>query len=99
MTEQFNIISQDAHGKFSTSNRLARAAQGLSLSEKRIIALALAGQDSKSPSKLAEASTVRGWKFKILELDYAGALSIDPNTAYDQLRAGAEWLFERHVTY
>lgn len=100
MTEEFEVVSSDeAQAKVSMSNRLARSAQGLSLSEKRIVALALASEDSKSTSRLAEASTERGWKTKIRALDYADAFSVDANTAYDQLKSAADRLFERQVTY
>ena len=59
---EFEAVSGEAQAKVSMSNRLARSAQGLSLSEKRIVALALASEDSKSISRLVEASTGRGWK-------------------------------------
>ena len=99
MAEEFEVVSGEARAKVTMSNRLARAAQGLSLSEKRIVALALASEDSKSTSRLAEASTERGWKTKIRALDYAEAFGVDANTAYDQLKAAADRLFERQVTY
>lgn len=81
------------------SNSLARSAQGLSLSEKRIVALALSAENSKSPSKLAESTTPLGWKARIRAHDYAEAFGVDPNTAYDQLKSASEKLFERTVTY
>lgn len=102
MAEEFElqvVSSGDAQTKVTMSNRLARAAQGLSLSEKRIVALALSLEDSKSPSRLAEASTERGWKTKVKAVDYAKAFNIDTNTAYDQLKGAADKLFERQVTY
>ena len=81
------------------SNSLARAAQGLSLSEKRIVALALSSQNSKSPSKLAESTTSAGWKAKIRALEYAETFGLDPNTAYDQLKTASERLLDRMVTW
>ena len=96
---EFEAVSGEAQAKVSMSNRLARSAQGLSLSEKRIVALALASEDSKSISRLVEASTGRGWKTKVKAIDYAAAFNVDTNTAYDQLKAAADRLFERHVTY
>lgn len=102
MAEEFElqVVSPDeAQARVTMSNRLARSAQGLSLSEKRIVALALSNEDSKSPSRLAEASTERGWKTKVKAVDYAKAFNIDANTAYDQLKAAADRLFERQVTY
>lgn len=99
MADEFKVVPGEAQAKVTMSNRLARSAQGLSLSEKRIVALALANQDSKSTSRLAEASTERGWKTKVRAIDYAEAFNIDANTAYDQLKAAADRLFERQVTY
>ena len=99
MAEEFEVMSRENQAKVTMSNRLARSAQGLSLSEKRIVALALANEDSKSTSRLAEASTEHGWKTKIKAHDYAEAFNIDANTAYDQLKAASERLFERIVTY
>ncbi|OIQ78958.1 replication initiation protein [mine drainage metagenome] len=81
------------------SNRLARAAQGLSLSEKRIICAGLANTDSKSASNLAEATTDLGWKLTVHSLDYANTFNVEPQTAYEQLKAAADRLFERHVRY
>ena len=95
----FEVASDETPAKVTMSNRLARSAQGLSLSEKRIVALALVREDSKSTSRLAEASTERGWKTQIRAIDYAEAFNIDANTAYDQLKAAADRLFERQVTY
>jgi plasmid replication initiation protein len=100
MAEKFEVVaSEDVQTKVSMSNRLARSAQGLSLSEKRIVALALATVDSKSTSRLAEATTELGWKTKIKAHDYADAFGIDANTAYDQLKAASDRLLERMVIY
>ena len=99
MTQEFEVIPDQSQAKVTMSNRLARSAQSLSLSEKRIVALALSSEDSKSISRLVEASTDRGWKTKVKAVDYAKAFNIDANTAYDQLKAAADRLFERQVTY
>jgi len=100
MAEKFEVTaSEDTQTKVSMSNRLARSAQGLSLSEKRIVALALATVDSKSTSRLAEATTELGWRTKIKAHDYADAFNIDTNTAYDQLKAASDRLLDRMVIY
>lgn len=100
MAEKFEVTaSEDIQTKVSMSNRLARSAQGLSLSEKRIVALALATVDSKSTSRLAEATTELGWRTKIKAHDYAAAFNIDTNTAYDQLKAASDRLLDRMVIY
>lgn len=82
----------------SMSNRLARAAQGLNLAEKRLVALGLANTDSVSGRGLA-IGTNSGWKMKVTALEYAETFGVDPTTAYEQLKAASEKLFERYVRY
>lgn len=96
MSEKLEVVSTR---NVSMSNSLARAAQGLSLSEKRIVALALSSQNSKSPAKLAESTTLAGWKATIRALEYAETFELDPNTAYDQLKTASERLLDRLVTW
>lgn len=98
MADEFEVLTREHQAKVTMSNRLARSAQGLSLSEKRIVALALSNEDSKSTSRLAEAST-KGWPTTIKAQDYAEAFGIDPNTAYDQLKAASKRLYERSITF
>lgn len=80
------------------SNRLARAAQGLNLSEKRLVALGLAGTDSIPLKGLALAANA-GWKMKISAQEYAEAFDISSTAAYEQLKDAASNLFERYVRY
>lgn len=82
----------------SMSNRLARAAQGLNLAEKRVVALALAETDSVPLKGLALANNA-GWKIKINAMEYAETFHLHPTSAYEQLRSAAENLFERYVRY
>lgn len=99
MSDDFPITNTQDNRQVSMSNSLARSAQGLSLSEKRIIALALSNENSKSPHKLAESTTPAGWKARIRAHDYAEAFGLDPNTAYDQLKSAAEKLYERSISF
>lgn len=99
MTDELEILSSQSDRIVSMSNSLARSAQGLSLSEKRIVALALSTENSKSPSKLIEATGSHGWKVRIRAHDYADTFGVDPNTAYDQLKSASKKLFDRKVTY
>lgn len=71
----------------SMSNALARGAQGLSLSQKRLIALALAKTDSVSSRDLANSKG--GWQIRLLAHEYAEIYDVDADTAYTQLRTGA----------
>jgi len=82
----------------SMSNRLARAAQGLNLPEKRLVALALADTDSV-PMKGLALATNAGWKARVNALEYAETFGVHPTTAYEQLKAAAENLFERYFRY
>jgi plasmid replication initiation protein len=83
----------------SMSNRLARSTQGLNLAEKRLVALGLASTDSVPLRGLALATANSGWKMKITALEYAEAFDVHPTTAYEQLKAASERLFDRYVRY
>lgn len=82
----------------SMSNRLARAAHGLNLAEKRLVAIGLAGTDSVPVRGLMLAANA-GWKMKVTAMEYAEAFDLHPTTAYEQLKSAAEKLFERYVRY
>lgn len=82
----------------SMSNRLARAAQNLNLAEKRLVALGLAFTDSVSNHALQLAANA-GWVMRISAASYAEAFKVDTTTAYEQLEAACNNLFERYVTY
>jgi plasmid replication initiation protein len=77
----------------SMSNALARGAQGLNLSQKRIIALALAFTDSVSVRD-AVAGNMNGWTVRLFAGDYAQTYEVDLDTAYTQLRTGARSLLK-----
>lgn len=77
----------------SMSNALARGAQGLSLSQKRIIALALANTDSL-PARDLIAGQMNGWTVRLSASDYADAYEVDANTAYEQLKASSRSLMK-----
>ena len=88
--------AQDRH--VSMSNRLARSAQGLNLAEKRLVALGLASTDSVPQKGLALAANA-GWKIRVTAMEYAETFGVHPTTAYEQLKAASEKLFERYVRY
>ena len=93
------LAIEDAQDRYvSMSNRLARSAQGLNLSEKRLVALGLAGTDSVPLKNLVLAANA-GWKMKVTALAYAEAFDVHPTTAYEQLKSSSEKLFERYVRY
>lgn len=82
----------------SMSNRLARSAQGLNLSEKRLVAIGLASTDSV-PLKALTLGVNSGWKMRVSAQEYAEQYGISANVAYEQLKSSSEKLFERYVRY
>lgn len=76
------------------SNALNRAAHGLTLGEKRVIAWAVSTLDSRQVLKPWEVPTTR-----ISALDFAREFKIDSATAYEQLQAAAKTLYNRSITF
>ncbi|WP_176439246.1 replication initiation protein [Puniceibacterium sediminis] len=72
------------------SNSIVSAAHALKLSEKRIMSAALAKLDSMS--KKAPTKPIR-----ITALEFAECFGIDETTAYEQLKSGAEGLYNRSI--
>lgn len=75
----------------SMSNALARGAQGLNLSQKRILAMAMALTDSVPAKDLMDGSR-NGWTVRLSAADYAETYSVDIYTAYNQLKTAARAL-------
>jgi plasmid replication initiation protein len=76
------------------SNALTRAAHGLTLGEKRVIAWAVSTLDSRQVLKPGEVPTTR-----ISAMDYAKEFEVDSDTAYDQLQGAAKALYNRSITF
>lgn len=76
------------------SNSLTRAAHGLTLSEKRIMAAAISKLDSRKPPMPGECPVIR-----LTAAEYADTFDVDLNTAYDQLQAASRMLFKRYITF
>ena len=77
------------------SNALTRSAHSLSLSEKRIVAACIAKTD-----QIPNMSQVRqrgAWLVRLSASDYAEAFGVNLDTAYDQLQAASENLFNRYI--
>lgn len=79
----------------SMNNALARAGHGLTLSEKRLIALAISTFDSAG----SKPDITKPPRSRISAADYAEVFGVSTDTAYDQLQAAAEHLFERKITF
>ena len=79
----------------SMSNALTRAAHGLSLAEKRIVAACIAKTD-QIPN-MAQVRQRGAWLVRLSAMDYAETFGVSLDTAYDQLHAASENLFKRYV--
>jgi len=86
-------LERDPKNRWVTmSNALTRAGHGLSLAEKRVIALALSKLDSK---KSCEVPLVT----HITAAEYSEAFDINIDVSYEQLQVAADKLFERKITF
>jgi len=94
-----SVVVEDDDRHVSMSNRLARSAHGLNLAEKRLVALGLAQSDSSSAVRHLKANANTGWLMRVRAMEYAEAFDIDVTTAYEQLQAAADKLFDRYVRY
>lgn len=79
----------------SMSNALIRAGHGLTLAEKRIVAMAIAKLDSRAKVP-PESLTPRT---KITADEYARQFGLDSTTAYEQLKNASEHLYKRSITF
>jgi plasmid replication initiation protein len=78
----------------SMTNALTRAGHGLTLAEKRLVMMAVSTLDSRRALPPGEVPTTR-----IAAAEYAEVFGVDPNTAYEQLQAGAKQLYARSITF
>jgi plasmid replication initiation protein len=88
--------STTEHGEkyVNMSNALANAGHGLSLTEKRLVMMAISKLDSvKATATDVNYSTV------IHAREYAEAFEVEINTAYDQLQSSAKNLYERSISF
>lgn len=76
------------------SNALTRAAHGLTLAEKRIVASAVSKLDSRGVLAPGEVPRTR-----ITAMEYAQTFNVDLDTAYDQLQDAAKHLYKRSITF
>ncbi len=85
-----------AERSVSMSNIVARAAQGFTLVEKRVIALGMAKTDSVPAKDLVLASH-EGWRVKFSAAEYAEAYEVSLDTAYQQMKSAGEQFLSRTV--
>ncbi|HFZ0539524.1 TPA: replication initiation protein [Klebsiella aerogenes] len=77
------------------SNALIRAGHGLTLAEKRIVAMALSTIDSTKAQTWGMEPPVT----RITASDFADTFGVSMDTAYDQLQASAKVLYNRSITF
>lgn len=87
------VCKKTPDGTVAMSNALVCSGHGLTLAEKRLIALASLEVDSRRSEHVLPKS------IKITASIFSQTFSIDPNTAYEQLKEAGKHLFERKITY
>lgn len=92
--EAASLERQPGERWVTMSNALTRAAHGLTLGEKRVIAWAVSTLDSRQVLKPGEVPTTR-----ISAMDFATEFKVDNDTAYEQLQAAAKALYNRSITF
>lgn len=92
---EFPQIEHESSDRWVTiSNAMARARHGLTLSEKRLLFIAIAKLDSRQ-NVPASPPVV-----KITAQEYAETYQVDTRTAYESLKAAAQVLFDkRKITF
>lgn len=95
--ERYDVAADRPMGErwVAMSNALARAGQGLSLAEKRLVAAAVSQLDSRR----VHPDPTRPPVTRITAMDYAETFGVDLDTAYDQLQGAGHQLYERSITW
>lgn len=94
-TDNYTPESHEAGSRWvSMSNALTRAGHGLSLGEKRLVAIAISKLDSRKAVRPGDAPTTR-----VSAAEYAEAYDVDINTAYEQLKDAGKHLYNRSITF
>lgn len=83
-----------AEKNVNMSNALSRAAHSLLLAEKRVIAACISKIDSIPAGSIALKGT---WTVRLSAAEYAETFEVSLDTAYTQLKAASENLFNRYV--
>lgn len=94
-THKLDIEQPLASLQVNMSNALTRAAHGLSLAEKRLIASCIAKTDQVP--NMTQVRQRGAWLVRLSASDYAETFGLDMTTAYEQLRAASENLFKRYI--
>lgn len=74
------------------SNGLIRAGHGLTLAEKRLVAMGVSKLDSRTMTTLAPRT-------RVTAAEFAETFGLDINTAYEQLASAGKQLYNRSITF
>jgi plasmid replication initiation protein len=92
--DQGYLVDEQGRRWVTQHNALIRASQSLTLSEKRLVALAVSKLDPRKPFLPLQVPTAR-----ITAAEYADTYKVDIDTAYDQLKASSKHLYNRSIRF
>lgn len=90
------IEQQNSKHKITMSNALTRAGHGLSLSEKRVVFIAISKIDSRKPLPLNQHGI---YTSRITAAEYAELAECEIQTAYQALKEASKALYSRSITF
>ena len=96
ITRKQNEVSNinNKEKQVSMSNALIRAAHGLTLSEKRLVVLAISKLNNSVSPFVNQLITT-----KVFAHEYAKAFDVSMHTAYDELKSSAKNLYQRSICF
>lgn len=94
LTAKPNSVTVIGDRQVTMANSIVRASHNLNLSEKRMIAAALAASDTTDGRALTDE---RFWTVKLSAMEYAETFGISLDTAYEQLSDGADKLLTKLI--
>lgn len=89
----FNKIKKNSPLYVNMSNALIKAAQGLSLGEKRLLMLAVSKLDSKTKP------TPENMILRITVAEFVESFGVAANTGYEEVKAASEKLMDRRIRF
>jgi len=97
MDESESQLPSLLSNQVTMKNVVARAAQGFSLPEKRIVFAAIGQIDSRKPLKHYHDPKRR--RVRVSAIDYAELSKVDVKVAYQELMRSGKKLFDRYLSY
>jgi plasmid replication initiation protein len=91
--KEIAIKQADIVRRVNMSNALTRAAQNLTLAEKRLVMLAVSKLDSTQPA------TPQSMIVTVTAEEFAREFDVSMDTAYDELQSAGKQLFPRYISF